>query len=115
MTTASAALPRGAQRPPAAALAAADDRSRLAVKLAAYAGLRPVEIAGLHTGQISETDVLVMRPGGRRRRVPLHPDLARELRAELARRRRGSHGTGWSGRWVTEHGYLFPSESDPSP
>lgn len=83
--------------------------------LAALAGLRRAEIATLHTSQIGATDLLVVGKGGHHRRVPLHPDLAEELRAELARRRRGSHGSGWSGRWVTEHGYLFPSDRDPGP
>lgn len=110
------ALPRPA--PDAAlraALAVADDRQRLAIKLAAYAGLRRAEIAALHTRQIGATDLLIVGKGGHHRRVPLHPDLADELCAELARRRDGRHGSGWSGRWVSEHGYLFPSDQDPGP
>lgn len=35
--------------------------------------------------------------------------------AELARRRDGRHGSGWSGRWVSENGYLFPSDLHPGP
>lgn len=71
-----------------AALAVADDRTRLAIMLAAYAGLRRAEIATLHTRQIGDGELLVVGKGGHHRRVPLHPDLETDLRAELARRRR---------------------------
>lgn len=113
-------VPRGLPRPAPtealrAALSVADDRARLAVLLAAYAGLRRAEIASLHTRQVGATDLLIVGKGGHHRRVPLHPDLALELRAELARRRDGRHGSGWSGRWVTENGYLFPSDLHPGP
>jgi len=58
--------------------------------------------------------------------VPLHPDLAAELNAEMAKRRLGRHGAGFGGlsgqhgsvrggRFVTEHGYLFPSDRHPGP
>jgi integrase len=97
------------------ALSRADDRQRLALKLAAYAGLRRAEIATLHTRQITATELLVVGKGGHHRRVPLHPDLAGELQAELARRRRGAHGSGWGGAFVTETGYLFPSDQHPGP
>ncbi|MEJ7831737.1 MAG: tyrosine-type recombinase/integrase [Nocardioides sp.] len=97
------------------ALAAADDRQRLALMLAAYAGLRRAEIANLHTSQVHDTHLMVVGKGGHHRIVPLHPDLAGELGGELARRRRGVRGSGWRGRFVTEHGYLFPSDRDPGP
>ncbi len=97
------------------ALAAADDRQRLALKLAAYAGLRRAEIAALHTRHVSDTEILVVGKGGHHRRIPLHLDLALELRAELARRRDGRHGSGWSGDFVTATGYLFPSTQHPGP
>lgn len=97
------------------ALAAADDRVRLAVKLAAYAGLRRAEIASLHTRQIGDGELLVMGKGGHHRRVPLHPDLASELQVELARRRDGRHGSGWSGPFVSANGYLFPSTHHAGP
>lgn len=98
-----------------AALSAADDRQRLAIKLAAYAGLRRAEISSLHTRHVGATELLVVGKGGHHRRVPLHPDLAAELRAELARRRDGRHGSGWSGPFVSETGYLFPSDRHPGP
>jgi integrase/recombinase XerC len=111
------ALPRPA--PDAAlraALAAADDRQRAMLMLAAYAGLRRAEIANLHTRQISDTELLIVGKGGHQRLVPLHPDLAGELRAELARRRAGRCGSGWgAGRFVSEHGFLFPSDNNPGP
>jgi integrase/recombinase XerC len=61
------------------ALARADDRTRLMVMLAAYAGLRRAEIAGVHTEHI-EGDVLrVDGKGGRVRIVPLNPELLEAL------------------------------------
>lgn len=98
-----------------AALAAADDRQRLALMLAGYAGLRRAEIAALHTRQVSDVDLLIVGKGGHHRRVPLHPALRDELRAEMARRRRGGRGSGWFGPFVSETGYLFPSDRDPGP
>lgn len=100
-----------------AALAAADDRTRLALLLAVDAGLRRAEIAGLHTTQVSDTQLLVVGKAGRQRLVPIDPggDLAAALRVELERRRGGRHGTGWVGPYVKANGYLFPSDRDPGP
>jgi excisionase family DNA binding protein len=95
------------------ALAAADDRTRLAVKLTAYAGLQPRQIAGLHTRHISEEHLTITQRNWHHKQIPLHAELGQELQAEIARRRRGTHGTGWSDRWVSEHGYLFPSDTGP--
>lgn len=99
------------------ALAAADDRCRLAMLLAVDAGLRRAEIANLHTSQVSETHLLIVGKGGHHRQVPLDPDgdLASALRVELERRRRGEHGTGWRGPFVQLPGYLFPSDRHPGP
>jgi site-specific recombinase XerD len=115
-------VPRGLPRPTTSdavriALSQADDRTRLAIMLAVYAGLRRGEIAALHTSQITETHLMVVGKGGHHRMVPLDPagDLLPELRAELARRRRGTHGSGWGDRFVTETGYLFPSSEHPGP
>lgn len=112
------ALPRPAPRDALrAALAAADDQTRLMVMLAAYAGLRRGEIARLHTSQVTDTHLMVVGKGGHHRVVPLHTtgDLKAELAVELERRRRGTHGTGWNGPFVTAHGYLFPSLLHPGP
>ena len=99
------------------ALHDADDRTRLAICLAVYAGLRCMEIASLHTSHVSPPHLVIVGKGGEQRLVPLDPrgDLALELTAELERRRRGQHGTGWSGPYVTGHGYLFPSQRHPGP
>lgn len=99
------------------ALAGADDRTRLAAMLQAYAGLRIAEVAGLHTSNLTATHVLVVGKGGHHRVVPIDPagDLVAELRAEMARRRRGTHGSGWSGAFVSADGYLFPSTLHPGP
>lgn len=77
-----------------AGLRATDRRVRLMVKLAAYAGLRCVEIARIHTDDVLEVlvgHVLHVRgKGDRERLVPLSDDLAAELR--------------------THDGYLFPGQ-----
>jgi integrase/recombinase XerC len=99
------------------ALAAADDRTRLALLLAVDGGLRRAEIAGLHFSQVNDTHLLVVGKGGVHRMVPMDPagELATALRVELERRRDGRHGTGWSGPFVKANGYVFPSDMDPGP
>jgi site-specific recombinase XerD len=115
-------VPRGLPRPAPhdvvqEAMRASDDRTRLALCLALYAGLRRAEIAGLHVTQVHPTHLVVVGKGGRHRMVPIDPrgDLSLELTAELERRRRGTHGTGWSGPYVSAHGYLFPSTNHAGP
>ncbi|WP_248579886.1 tyrosine-type recombinase/integrase [Nocardioides sp. InS609-2] len=86
------------------ALATGDARSRLMMRLAAEAGLRRAEVAGIH-----ERDVLtdltgwtLHGKGGRDRLVPLPDPLALAVRAGLAR-------TG--GGWLfpgDDHGHLSP-------
>jgi len=61
-------VPRALPRPaPAdalrAALSKADDRTRIAVLLAAYAGLRRFEIAKLHTSEITATHLIIAGKG----------------------------------------------------
>lgn len=91
------------------ALAVADDRVTLALSLALYAGLRRAEIAGLHTRDIHEAFVHVVGKGGHERLVPLHPDLAALLHAELRRRRDATDpGIGWPSPPAAD-GWLFPS------
>lgn len=113
-------VPRGLPKPAPdqavkAALAAADDRMRLALMLAAFGGLRRTEIASLHTSQITDDEILVVGKAGHHRRVPVYDELRDALRAEMARRRDGRHGSGWGDRFVTEHGFLFPSDLHPGP
>lgn len=62
------------------ALARATSRELLMVHLAAYAGLRRAEIAGLHARDIIGSELVVHGKGGRVRSVPLHPVLVTELR-----------------------------------
>lgn len=73
------------------ALTNANSRDRLAVKLAAYAGLRRAEIAALKCEDIEEGWLRVAGKGGKVRRVPIHPQLINDI-ARLEGRR----------------GYIFP-------
>lgn len=77
-------VPQGVPHPTpsdvvADALARATDRELLMVYLAAYAGLRRAEIAGLHSRNVVGDDLVVTGKGGRTRVVPLHPALAAGL------------------------------------
>lgn len=111
------ALPRPAPDDAVAAgLDRADDRTRLALQLGLYAGLRRFEIAKLHSQDIGDTELRVAGKGGHERLVPLHPELATILRAELRRRREGtSTGTGWGKSIPPENGWLFPSDDPDRP
>lgn len=61
------------------ALASADRRVLLMLKLAAYAGLRRAEIAGVHTSDILGDTLRIKGKGGKIREVPLHPALVEAL------------------------------------
>lgn len=84
-------------------LAAADERVRLMVGLAARAGLRRAEIARVHSRDLTRDlvgwSLLVHGKGGRERLVPIPDDLAFMLR------RRGD-GYAWPG---ADHGHLSPA------
>lgn len=58
------------------ALIKAPDRTRLAVMLAAYAGLRRAEIATLHSDNIGEHELRVTGKGNKTRVIPIHGLLA---------------------------------------
>lgn len=79
------------------ALRKAPQRVVLMVELAGFAGMRRGEIAIAHTSDVEPDiegwSILVHGKGRRQRRVPLLPDLARELRAMPT-------------------GYLFPGQID---
>jgi site-specific recombinase XerD len=60
-------------------------RDRLAIMLAAYAGLRRAEIANLHADQIGDRMLTVVGKGSKERRVPIHPLLEEQLREVKAR------------------------------
>jgi integrase len=108
-----------------AALAGADDKTRLMILLGALAGLRASEIARLRWDQVgapSVTTGVVLPPpksrsylhirgkGGRERTIPLHPALAVELATEKSRRDAGSIGSGYR---YTHHGdvWVFPGQT----
>jgi site-specific recombinase XerD len=67
------------------ALEGAHERDRLAIMLAAYAGLRRAEIANLHADQIGDRMLTVVGKGSKTRRVPIHPMLEEPLRKVQAR------------------------------
>lgn len=97
-----------------AAVTGADDRVRLALYLALYAGLRRAEIAGLHTRDIGETHLLVRGKGGHERSVPIHPQLRSVLDEELTRRAEATDlGDGWGLVVPAADGWLFPAR-DPN-
>lgn len=94
----------------------ADDRVRLALHIALYAGLRRFEIANLHSQDVGDADLRVAGKGGHERLIPIHPELAVILRAELRRRREGiDTGTGWGRSIPPENGWLFPSDDPDRP
>lgn len=94
------------------ALLSANDHDRLILKLAGYAGLRRAEVAKVHPDDFDwEAGKLLVRgKGGRQRWVPVHPELAVDVQAELARRASGKTGSGW--RYyvdgITPADFLFP-------
>lgn len=59
----------------AAALEWADDRTRFAITLGAYAGLRRAEIAGLHSLDVQGDRLVITGKGRVVRRIPVHPRL----------------------------------------
>lgn len=63
------------------ALAKACQRDTLMVLLAAYAGLRRMEIALAHREQVYDDELVVTGKGGRVRVIPLHPRLLVALAA----------------------------------
>ena len=81
--------PRHIKEAPKEALLAAlenvTSRDRLAIMLAAYAGLRRAEIANLHADQIGDRMLTVTGKGSKTRRVPIHPMLEDGLREVKAR------------------------------
>lgn len=94
-------VPRSQPRPaPHAVLAAAweqgDASDRLALALAAYAGLRRAEIARVHSDDVSTLGLRVHGKGGAVRTVPIHPcvwPLLRDVRGWAFPSPRGGHVT----------------------
>lgn len=82
-----------------AAFDRADHRIRLAIELAAYAGLRRSEIARIRLNDVVRDQMLVRGKGGNHRVVPLHPVLVEALHGEFERRREAGETSEW----------LFPS------
>lgn len=87
-----------------AALAASDDRTRLILRLAAEAGLRRAEIAGIHRRDLIEDlagwSLVVHGKGDKDRVVPLTPGLAVALRRHDGYLFPGNEHGHLSPRWV---------------
>jgi integrase len=106
-------VPRGAPRPTPEtvleqAIAAAPDRTRLVLLLAAYAGLRRAEIAGLRWDHVDDDLIRVVGKGGHVRHVPVHETLALALLTEWGRRCQGRFGTGWRYTSHPDSPLVFP-------
>ncbi|MFX4272971.1 tyrosine-type recombinase/integrase [Propionibacteriaceae bacterium Y1685] len=113
-------LPRALPRPITRdglreALGGADDRQRLILLLAALAGLRRAEIAGLRWDQITDQRIRVHGKGGHHRLVPIHPVLAAALSDERGRRQAGQAGDGFTGPGVAGSAYVFPHPDGDRP
>lgn len=93
------------------ALTSASDRDRLIVMLAAYAGLRRAEIAGLRWADLGAGAIRVQGKGGRVRVIPLHDLLRVELIAEHERRRAGRYGSGFRYAAGQPRVWLFPGRT----
>jgi integrase len=112
-------VPRGEPRPAPeavfeAALEQADDRTRLILLLAGYAGLRRAEIAGLRWDYINDGLMWIVGKGGHVRYMPVHPVLGTALEAELQRRGRNAFGTGWRYTSQPESSFVFPGRTGGS-
>lgn len=108
-----AAMPRPTPAAVSAnAFAAATDRDRLILSLAAYAGLRRAEIASLRWDHVDSAGarLLIKGKGGKVRAVPLHPRLATQLEAERARHAAGRHGSGYRYNGQVS-AYVFPGQA----
>ena len=106
-------VPRGMPRPTPErvleqAIARAPDRTRLVLLLAAYAGLRRAEIAGLRWDHVADGVIRVDGKGGHVRHVPVHDRVAFALEAERLRRERGTFGAGWRYTAHPDGPFVFP-------
>lgn len=82
------------------ALAAADPRTKLMLRLAGEAGLRRAEVAQVHTGDLLEypgggTQLMVHGKGGKKRVVPIADELADLLQQGAAGHTPGMPAEGW--------------------
>jgi integrase len=94
------------------ALKSCSDRDRLILCLAALAGLRRAEIAGLRWDHITPDGIRVHGKGGKIRIVPIHPDLLRLIYAERLCRIAGGSGTGYRYTAGLDGPWLFPGQCD---
>lgn len=89
------------------ALAAADPRTRLMLRLAGEAGLRRAEVAQVHTRDVfvsgGTCQLMVQGKGGKQRIVPISDDLAEEIRRGAA-----GHTPAMAATDGGRYGWLFP-------
>jgi integrase len=106
-------VPRGEPRPVPEpvldqAIARASDRTRLILVLAAYAGLRRSEIAGLRWDEVGIDALRIVGKGGHVRTVPMHDRVAWELAAERVHRVAGTFGSGFRYTSHPAGPFVFP-------
>lgn len=92
----------------ASALDGATDQLRLVLLLLGYQGLRIGEVARLHRDDVDGRTLRVRGKGDKERLLPLHPLVAGEIEAELARRAEGRRGTGYRYATGIHEGWLLP-------
>lgn len=90
------------------AMGQASDRDRIMLMLAAHAGLRRAEIAGLEWSRVEWAGLRITGKGGRTRTIPMVPQLQVALTAELERRNHGVVGSGWRYAPDPASPYVFP-------
>lgn len=84
----------------AAAFAGASDDVRLMIMLAAYAGLRRAEIAGLHSRDVLAGSLRITGKGSKVRNVPVHPALEAALSGRVGYIFPGRRGGHVSPDWI---------------
>lgn len=94
-----------------AALETASDRDGLVIALAAFAGLRRTEIAGLPWSSVRWNGLRVIGKGEVIRSIPLHPELRTRLDRERQLRDSGDWGSGWRFGIDPDSLYVFPGRT----
>lgn len=84
------------------ALAKASGRDRLLLRLLATTGLRRAEASMVHSNDLRGDWLTVLGKGGRRRQVPVPPDVARDIRKASGYLFPGAYDGHVAPRWITD-------------